>query len=186
MSAPSNSADFPAPHATQAGTSKTSGQTLAKAAKAWKPKRTNLETPGSTLARFANRLIDRATGRAYSADELATHFADGGLAAGSTIVTTTKTVAGAILAIPITHRYVAKTTGGAEALTLADGAFVGQRLNIRLVVDGGTGTLTPAAPVGFATIVFADAGDFAELEWTTSGWIIIGLGGLVSSPVVTA
>jgi hypothetical protein len=186
MSTPSYAADFPAPHSTQAGPANTASESLGQAAKAYVPKGTNLEQPGATLSRFALRLVDRATGKAYSADELATHLADGGLAAGSSIVTTTKTVAGGVLAIPITHRYVAKTTGGAEALTLANGAFVGQRLNIRLVTDGGDGTLTPTTKVGFATIVFSAAGHFAELEWTTSGWIIVGLGGLTAQPVVTA
>jgi hypothetical protein len=91
------------------------------------------------------------------------------------------------LAIPITHRSVNKTTGGdAEALSLADGAFLGQRLNINLVVDGGgDGTLTPTTASGFATIVFADAGDFAELEWTTAGWRIVGIGGLTAQPAYT-
>lgn len=92
------------------------------------------------------------------------------------------------LAIPITHRTVNKTTGAdAEALTLADGSFLGQRLNINLVTDGGgDGTLTPTTPSGFATIVFADAGDFVDLEWTTAGWRIVGAGGLTAQPTVTA
>ena len=94
-------------------------------------------------------------------------------------------VAGATLAIPITHRTVQKTTGGAEALTLADGAFIGQKLHITLVVDGGDGTLTPTTPSGFATIVFADAGDTVDLEWTADGWIISGMAGVAAPPVIT-
>lgn len=96
-------------------------------------------------------------------------------------------VAADALAIPITARYVAKTTGAdAEALTLADGVAVGQRLNINLEVDGGgDGTLTPTTPSGFATIVFADAGDYAELEWTGSAWILISHGGVAAPPVIT-
>lgn len=104
------------------------------------------------------------------------------------VTMTATTSAADSLAIPITHRTVNKTTGAdAEALTLADGAFLGQRLNINLVTDGGgDGTLTPTTPSGFATIVFADAGDFAELEWTTAGWRIVGIGGLTAQPTVTA
>jgi hypothetical protein len=104
------------------------------------------------------------------------------------ITWTATPVAGNALVIPITHRSVDKTTDvDAEALSLANGAFLGQRLNINLVADGGgDGTLTPTTASGFATIVFADAGDFAELEWTTAGWRIVGLGGLTAQPVVTA
>lgn len=97
-------------------------------------------------------------------------------------------VAADVLAIPVTKRYVAKTTGAdAEALTLANGV-AGQRLNIALVVDGGgDGTLTPATCSGFATIVLADAGDIAELEYVddTVGWILVGSSGVAAPPVIT-
>jgi hypothetical protein len=96
-------------------------------------------------------------------------------------------VAADVLAIPITHQYVAKTTGAdAEALTLANGAD-NQELIINLEVDGGgVGTLTPTNPNGFATIVFADAGDQAVLRYlNTSGWTIIGLSGVAAPPVIT-
>lgn len=93
-----------------------------------------------------------------------------------------------VLAIPVTHRSVAKTTGGdAEALTLANGT-PGQRLNIALVADGGgDGTLTPATATGWATIVFADAGDIVDLEYVddTVGWIIVGSAGVAAPPVIT-
>lgn len=100
---------------------------------------------------------------------------------------TATTSAADSLAIPITHRSVNKTTGAdAEALTLADGAFLGQKLNICLVTDGGgDGTLTPTTPSGFATIVFADAGDTVCLEWTTAGWIIVGAAGVAAPPAIT-
>ncbi|WP_255564463.1 hypothetical protein [Mameliella sp. CS4] len=95
-------------------------------------------------------------------------------------------VAGATLAIPVTHRYVAKTTGGAEALTLADGT-PGQKLTVSLVSDGGDGTLTPDTCSGFATIVFADAGDTATLEFidATVGWIVTGAHGATAQPALT-
>ncbi len=96
------------------------------------------------------------------------------------------TVAGATLAIPVTRRVVSKTTGGVEALTLADG-LPGQRLTIILATDGGDGTLTPATSTGFATIVFADAKDRAELEYIddTTGWILLGTSGTTAPPVTT-
>lgn len=94
---------------------------------------------------------------------------------------------GANLAIPITARYVARTIAGTEALTLADGAYVGQRITIRCVAQSvGSGTLTPANPLGFLTIVLAAKGQGCELEWTGVGWIITALTSLTgTTPTVT-
>jgi hypothetical protein len=92
------------------------------------------------------------------------------------------------LTIPVTHRVVLKTTGGnAEALTLANGT-PGQKLTIVLATDGnGDGTLTPTTKTGFATIVFADAGDQVTLEYVndTIGWILVGAIGVAAPPVIT-
>ena len=97
------------------------------------------------------------------------------------------TSAAASLAIPVTHSYVAKTTGaGAEALTLANGV-PGQIITISLVVDGGgTGTLTPATKSGFVSIAFADAGDTASLLYVndTVGWVILGTAGVAAPPAI--
>lgn len=96
------------------------------------------------------------------------------------------TKAGGVLAVPVTHRSVAMTTGGAEALTLADG-LPGQRLHLALVSDGGDGTLTPTTKTGFATIVFADVKDNVDLEFIdgTTGWVILGSAGVAAPPVVS-
>jgi len=100
----------------------------------------------------------------------------------------TTTSAADSLAIPVTHAYVAKTTGAdAEALTLANGT-PGQLLVINLTTDGGgDGTLTPTTKTGFTTIVFADAGDQAVLLYIddTIGWILLAYKGLTSPPVTT-
>ena len=114
------------------------------------------------------------------------------LESGATVtderVSASAAVAADVLAIPVTARYVAKTTGAdAEALSLANG-FAGQNINIALVVDGGgAGTLTPATCSGFATIVFADAGDIVDLEYVddTIGWILKGSAGVAAPPVIT-
>jgi hypothetical protein len=102
------------------------------------------------------------------------------------VTTGSTTKAGGTLAVPITHRQVVMTTGGAEALTLANGA-PGQRLNLVLGTDGGDGTLTPTTKTGFATIVFADAGDIVDLEYVddTVGWILTGSAGVAAPPVIT-
>lgn len=98
-----------------------------------------------------------------------------------------ETVAADVLAIPVTHGIVQKTTGGdAEALTLADGG-PGQVLMIVLDTDGGgTGTLTPVTATGWATIAFADAGDVAVLMFVDDviGWIILSTYGLTAQPTV--
>jgi len=96
------------------------------------------------------------------------------------------TKAGGTTAVPITHRYVAMTTGGVEALTLANGV-PGQRITLSLVSDGGDGTLTPATVTGFATLVFEDVKDTATLQYTddTIGWMLVGCYGTAAAPVVT-
>lgn len=100
----------------------------------------------------------------------------------------TVAVAADALAIPVTSPYVIKATGAdAEALTLANGKE-GQVLVINLTTDGGgAGTLTPTTKTGFATIVFADAGDQAVLLYVddTVGWIILSLTGVAAPPVIT-
>ena len=99
-------------------------------------------------------------------------------------LTTTK--ATGVLVVPVSHGYVAMTTGGAEALTLADGD-PGQVLVLNLTTDGGDGTLTPATATGWATIVFADAGDQATLLYVddTIGWILLGAKGVLQPPVTS-
>jgi hypothetical protein len=96
-------------------------------------------------------------------------------------------VAADVLAIPVTHPMVAKTTGNdAEALTLADG-IPGQILVINLVTDGGgTGTLTPTTKTNFVSIAFADAGDQAVLLYVddTIGWIILCASGVAAPPAI--
>ena len=96
-------------------------------------------------------------------------------------------VAADVLAIPVTHAHVAKTTGAdGEALTLANGK-PNQILSIRLAATGGgTGTLTPATSTGFTTIAFADAGDQAILFYVddSAGWRIWSVFGLTAQPTV--
>lgn len=78
-------------------------------------------------------------------------------------------------AISVTTYKTNVTTTGANALTLADGTFIGQRKCIQLIVDGGDGTLTPTNLSGGTTITFADVGDRAELLWNGANWIAIDL-----------
>ena len=83
-------------------------------------------------------------------------------------------------AIPITRPTCYFTsTGGAQALTLANGGD-GQVLTILHVVDGGSGVLTPTTPAGFSNITFNAVGDSVTLQYKASiGWFIIGSRGVV-------
>jgi hypothetical protein len=62
------------------------------------------------------------------------------------------------------------TTG--QAFTLAAGAVIGHMKRIQLIVDGADATVTFNTN---ATLVFADAGDVAELIWTGTAWSPIAL-----------
>lgn len=76
-------------------------------------------------------------------------------------------------AVPLTSDVVRLTTTGADALTLGAGAN-GQILTIIMVVDGGDGTLTPAASLGFATVTFTAVGNAVVLQFfTAQGWMIV-------------
>ena len=92
---------------------------------------------------------------------------------------------GGNLAIPITNRTVNRTVAGTEALTLADGSFLGQKLSIICVAQsGGTGTLTPTTASGWTSIAFAEKGQGCELEWTTAGWRLLGFHYVTTKPLI--
>ncbi len=92
-------------------------------------------------------------------------------------------------AIPITNFCTKVTTTAANALTIANPTFDGQRKRVILVVDGGDGTLTgDFNSGGNTTVVFADAGDYIELMGQSGSWSIIDSGNTVdgvTEPVVS-
>lgn len=80
-------------------------------------------------------------------------------------------------AVNITTYYTAVTNTGADALTLVDGAVIGQLKKVQMIVDPGTdSTLTPSNLSGGTTIVFADVGDYCLLLWDGTNWVAIELG----------
>lgn len=89
-------------------------------------------------------------------------------------------------ALPITHAVITyESTGGAEALTLADGK-PGQILHVNHDTDGGNGVITPATALGYTSIDLADDGDMVTFQFVdTQGWIILGTAGNAAPPVVT-
>ena len=62
-------------------------------------------------------------------------------------------------AISVSTAVTLLETVGSNATTLADGTVQGQIKIIVNDVDGGSSQLTPADPLGFANIDFADDGD---------------------------
>jgi len=65
------------------------------------------------------------------------------------------------------------STSGVQANTLADG-YIGQRLTIKMLVDGGDSVLTPANFLDGTTITYDDAGDSSETLFDGTNWGVIG------------
>jgi len=67
------------------------------------------------------------------------------------------------------------STGGGDALTIANGTSQGQLKIIQHVVDGGSGVLTDAVLAG-TSVTFTDDGESCTLMWSTAQtkWFIVG------------
>jgi len=66
-----------------------------------------------------------------------------------------------------------ESTNGAT--TLANGTVIGQMKTIIADADSsGASAMTPATPLGYANIAFADDGDTVTLMWTGAKWAIVG------------
>ena len=76
-------------------------------------------------------------------------------------------------AIGITTALTLLQTSGSVATTLADGTVIGQLKVIINDTDGGTSQCTPADPLGYVNIDFADDGDSVTLMWTGTSWAIV-------------
>lgn len=68
---------------------------------------------------------------------------------------------------------------GTQALTLADGSFVGQNKHIRCIAAANTpdATLTPDNLADGATIGFDAVDEYVHLRWTGSAWRIVSITG---------
>lgn len=65
------------------------------------------------------------------------------------------------------------STAGVSTASLADGA-AGQRMTLKMLVDGGDQVVTPANFLDGTTITFDDAGDSCELLFDGTNWGVIG------------
>lgn len=68
------------------------------------------------------------------------------------------------------------STGGGDAISLADGTFVGQVKKISYVAEAAgadTGVITPTTPGGFATVTLNSVGDYVVFTWGGGAWTIL-------------
>lgn len=69
------------------------------------------------------------------------------------------------------------STGGGNAITLADGTRAGQIKFVMHVVDGGSGVLTPATKTNFSTLTLTAVYDWGAMIWSGSAWRPLAYGG---------
>ncbi len=74
------------------------------------------------------------------------------------------------------------TSDAAQALTLANGKYVGQRKRVIHGVDSGSAVITAGAALlladSVASITFTNVYDWVELEWNGDAWAIVGYYGV--------
>lgn len=119
--------------------------------------------------------------RSANTDALTLDSSQNATFAGATIMSTDAlSGAGAVSVTKGLTKYT--STGGAQALTLANGAD-GQVKRIVHDVDGGSGVLTPTTKTGFSTITFTNAGDTVTMVYVaTRGWMVTGSYGATVAP----
>lgn len=71
------------------------------------------------------------------------------------------------------------STGAGNALTLANGTYAGQIKRVSHAVKGssGTGVITPATPLNFATATLTAVRDWVEFVWNGTAWQVSAYGG---------
>jgi len=136
---------------------------------------TKLTVTDGTEANTASTLVKRDSSGNFSAGTITANLIGG-------VVANIQALSGAG-AVDITTLTSALTsTGGGQALTLANGT-AGQIKTIVHDVDGGSMVLTPTTNTGFSTITFTNAGDTVTLQYlTTRGWMVIASYGVTIAP----
>lgn len=70
------------------------------------------------------------------------------------------------------------TVAGTDASAVPAGRYIGQRKRLVCIAASATPalTITPAAVSGFVAITMDAAGEFAEIRWNGSAWVIVAIG----------
>lgn len=89
-------------------------------------------------------------------------------------------------AITLTQYKTHITSTGADAFTLANGTVIGMLKKIQFIVDGGDATLTPVSLSGGTTITFTVVGDWVELMWNGTAWVMIDSGSVLGTAATPA
>lgn len=131
----------------------------------------------SQFSALEQQLKDAATAGhvTWSVKDDTTSLSDGTATGGAGTVSDALSGPGAVSVATRTTRVT--STGVGDALTLANGTYIGQRKTIIMVVDGGSSVITPATPSGFATATLNAVYDWVEMEWTGAAWVPAGFGG---------
>jgi hypothetical protein len=120
--------------------------------------------------------------------QLTQNYVSGCLVASGGLVLGSESLSGAGAAsveVPVTL----VTTTGANAVTLANGKYVGQQKTFTHVVDGGAATVTPATTLGaYGKFTLTALGESVTLVWTgTLGWALVSRhGGVAANATTTA
>ncbi len=84
-------------------------------------------------------------------------------------------------AIDPEKRFHTLAVDGTDAFTLANGTFPGQLVTCFSLAGANipVGTITPAAPLGYATVTGIGAlGDLVTFMWTGLGWVVVSANGV--------
>ena len=145
--------------------------------------------PGATAIRVGEVTVSGIIGNVLVSTATARTTAQTATGSGPGAVAGPETVTSGALNPSVRTSFVSVTA--TKAYTLADGQTLGQRKTLRCTVAASSpaGTITPATPQGFTTIVFGAVGSlnaFVELEWnqpgngTTLGWYVVAQAGTVT------
>lgn len=100
------------------------------------------------------------------------------MAAGKIIGTgTPQSLSGAGAVNVTTFATLFTSTGGGQALTLANGTQAGQIKFVVHVVDGGSGVITPTTATGFTTLTLTAVYDWGAMIWDGAAWRALAYGG---------
>lgn len=77
-------------------------------------------------------------------------------------------------AIPLTAGVILLAIDGTDAYTLANGTYVGQQKQFRVVSAANTpdGTITPATPSGYSSVDVDAVGECCTLVWNGAAWYV--------------